>query len=134
MDRSGAAARALHRLGAAQVVLLGASEGARASIIAAANPATPATAVVSLSAERYIRGGTDVKVGAARLTRPILFIAAGHDPYAASATLTLYRACGSHDKKLVRVAGAAHVVDLLRGPTAVVVRSDILDFPRRHRR
>ncbi len=97
------------------LVLIGASKGVKASIIAAARSSTLVTAVVSLSAERYFRDGTDVKAGAAKLTRPILFVMASHDPYAADDTPTLYRACTSPDKKLLTVAGDAHGVDLLGG-------------------
>lgn len=75
-----AAARALRRLGVRRVELVGASEGAKSSIMAAAGGA-PADALVSLSAERHFRDGTDVLPAAARLTVPILFVAARNDPW-----------------------------------------------------
>jgi hypothetical protein len=126
-----AAARTLHRLGSTHVALIGASEGAKASIIAAARPGTAANSVVSLSAERYLRG-TDVKPWAAKLRRPILFLMAKQDPFTISDTLTLYRACGSPSKQLVTLAGDAHGVDLLAGATGAHVRENILAFLRRH--
>jgi pimeloyl-ACP methyl ester carboxylesterase len=126
-----AAARTLRRLGSARVILIGASEGAKASIIAAARPPTPAKAVVSLSAERYLRG-TDVKPWAAKLRRPILFITARSDPYSATDTRALYRACTSRERYLATVPGDAHGVDLLRGATGPAVRRDIFSFVRRH--
>jgi hypothetical protein len=87
---------------------------------------------VSLSAERYISGSIDVKPWAARLRRPILFVTATGDPFAETDTPTLYRACGSPQKQLLRVAGDAHGVDLLHGPTAPLVRARILAFLRSH--
>jgi hypothetical protein len=127
-----AAARTLHRFGGTQVVLVGASEGAKASIVAGARPMTPASAVVSISAERYL-GGIDVKSWAARLRRPVLFLMAKHDPLAAGDTRTLYRACASPSKKLVTFAGDAHGVDLLVGARGARVRGDILAFLSRYR-
>jgi pimeloyl-ACP methyl ester carboxylesterase len=126
-----AASRAPQRLGAARVALVGASEGAKASIVAAARPTTKASAVVSISAERYL-AGSDVRPFAAKLRRPILFLTAKRDPFAASDTPLLYRACGSPDKKLVTLAGEAHGVDLLAGVTAPRARRAILAFLRRH--
>jgi hypothetical protein len=128
-----AAAKTLHRFGAEHILLIGASEGAKASIIAAARPTTPVTAVVSLSAERYFRDGTDVKQWVTKLTRPILFVTAKNDPYAADDTTALYRACNSPDKNLVTVAGDAHGVGLLGRTTGALVRGDILAFLRKHR-
>ena len=124
------AARELHRLGVGRVVLVGASEGAKASIVAAVPTTTPTVGVVSLSAERYFRGGFDVKASAARLTRPILFVTAKNDLYAAGDTPILYKACRSPDKRLVTVAGSAHGVDLLSGASRQEVRGAILAFLR----
>jgi pimeloyl-ACP methyl ester carboxylesterase len=128
-----AAAETLHRLGVARVSLIGASEGAKASIVAAARDTTPVQAVASISAERYFRDGTDVKRWAARLARPILFVMAKNDPFAAADTPTLYRACSAPVKKLVTVAGDAHGIDLLSGANGDLVRRDILSFLRRQR-
>ncbi len=122
-----AAAVELRRLGARSVSLVGASEGAKASIIAAARPATPIAGVVSLSAERYL-GGTDVLPSARKLSRPALFVTARGDPYSQSDTPELYAACPAAQKRLLLVPGDAHGVDLLVGPTADQVRAAILSF------
>ena len=122
-----AAAVELRRLGARSVTLVGASEGAKASIIAAARPATPVDGVVSLSAERYL-GGTDVLPSARKLSRPALFVTARDDPYSQSDTPQLYAACPALQKRLVVVPGDAHGVDLLTGPTADPVHDAILAF------
>ena len=128
----GAAARELHRLGARRVALVGASEGAKASIVAAARTKTGVTAVVSLSAERYLLD-VDVKPWAARLRRPILFVAARDDVYAAADTPTLYRACSAPAKSLTMVAGSAHGVGLLDGTAGAGVRREIVRFLAKHR-
>jgi pimeloyl-ACP methyl ester carboxylesterase len=122
------AARSLRRLGVRRLFLVGASEGAKASIIAAAADQNRLAGVVSLSAERYFRDGTDVEPSSARLRLPILFLTARGDPYAAGDTPALYAACGSPHKRLLRVGGDAHGVDLLRGPTAHRAGSAILSF------
>jgi pimeloyl-ACP methyl ester carboxylesterase len=122
-----AAAAELQRLGARKITLAGASEGAKASIIAAARPATPAVGVISLSAERFL-GGTDVMPAARTLSRPALFVTAHDDPYSENDTPALYAACPAADKKLVVVPGQAHGVDLLSGATSDQVRGSILSF------
>jgi pimeloyl-ACP methyl ester carboxylesterase len=122
------AARTATRLGARGVFLVGASEGAKSSLIAAAAHPGGVTAVVSLSAERSFADGTDVRPWAARLRLPVLFLTARGDPFAAADTPLLYAACGSPHKQLIRVAGDAHGVDLLSGAAAREARGAILRF------
>jgi len=123
-----AAARAARRLGARRVLLVGASEGAKSSLVAAAAHPSGVAAVVSISAERSFADGTDVRPSAAKLRRPVLFLTSRGDPFAAADTPFLYAACGSPHKQLLRVAGDAHGVDLLSGATARKARRAILDF------
>lgn len=121
-----AAARTLGR-SADRVILVGASEGAKASLIAAA--AVSPAGVVSLSAERFL-GSTDVKRVVPRLSTPVLFVMAKDDSEAKYDTPELFRATPRPSRRLVVLGGAAHGVDLLVGPTARRVRTLILDFAR----
>ena len=105
-----AAAAALRGLGATKIALVGASEGAKASILGAGR--ARAAAVVSLSAERYL-GGIDVVPAARRLTAPVLYLYAKADPYSESDTPTLYRATKERAKTLVALSGSAHGTALL---------------------
>ena len=105
-----AAAARLRILGATRVALVGASEGAKASILAASH--ARARAVVSLSAERYL-GGIDVLPAARRLAVPVIYLYAKDDPYSQSATPELFRATKERAKTLVALAGSAHGTALL---------------------
>jgi len=131
-----AAARELRRRGATRIVLVGASEGAKAAILAEAARPTLAAAVVALSPERFLRD-TDVLPAARRLQVATLFATSTHDPYSAQDTPTLARAAVHAPARLVTVPGDAHGVDLVRGPPAATVAAAALDFlvpygPRRH--
>ena len=86
-----AAARWLRTGGATRVVLGGASEGAKAAIIASAHDPGLADAVVALSPEREL-GSTDVLPWARRLRVPALFAVSRRDPYSAADTPALARA------------------------------------------
>jgi pimeloyl-ACP methyl ester carboxylesterase len=124
-----AAARELRRLGSSQIVLAGASEGAKAAIVAAAAHPSLARALVALSPESSL-GGQPVAPSARRLTVPALFVVSEGDPFSARDTPALERAAGSAQKRLVVVPGDAHGVALLRGAPAATVGAAILDFVR----
>src|SRR6266571_2112715 len=101
------AAAKLRSLGAGTVQLVGASEGAKASLIAATTLQPPPAAVVSLSAERTLQG-TDVLPAAAKLRAPVLFVTARDDSFVGDATRQLYRAATrSASRRLEVVAGSA---------------------------
>lgn len=125
-DEVAAAARELRRLGTRRVVLAGASEGAKAAVMAGADPPAGAVAVVSLSAERYAQR-RDVLPYARRLKLPALFVTARDDGYAEDDTPLLERAAASAGKRLLVVPGEAHGVDLT--PRADV-RTAVLRFVR----
>ena len=131
-----AAAGELRRRGAARVVLVGASEGAKAAILAEAARPRLAVAVVAVSPERFLRG-TDVLPAARRLRVPTLFVVSAHDPYSAVDTPTLAHAAPRARARLVTVPGDAHGVDLVRDRSVATVGAAVLDFllpegPRRH--
>jgi pimeloyl-ACP methyl ester carboxylesterase len=123
----------LRQLGARTVLLLGASEGAKASLVAAAAIRPPVGGVVSLSAERTLRG-QDVRPSAAELRVASLFLAARDDPYgAADATPQLYQAAAkASSRRLVLLPGDLHGTGLLTGPNGAKVRSMIIDFLVQH--
>jgi hypothetical protein len=81
-DDLAAAAGQLRRLGARRVVLLGASQGAKASLVAASAIRPPVAGVVSLSAERTLQGA-DVPKAVARLRVPVLLVTRAKTPTAA---------------------------------------------------
>jgi dienelactone hydrolase len=121
-----AAARELRRLGVRHVVLAGASKGAKAAIMAGADPPPGVVGVVSVSAERYAQR-RDVLPYARRLKLPALFVGSKHDPYAEDDTPLLERAAPAADKRLLLVPGDAHGDDL--APRASI-RKAVLGFVR----
>jgi pimeloyl-ACP methyl ester carboxylesterase len=130
-DRDVAAAATLARsLGARRVLLVGASLGANAVVVAAASITPPVQGVVSLSAPGTFRLDA---VGAARkLTVPALFAAGEVDEggiYKTDAK-SMYDADSAADKQLVVVPGAKHGVALVAGPGRV--RTLLERFLRRH--
>src|SRR6266496_1649665 len=126
------AAARLRSLGASTVLLVGASEGAKASLVAASRLEPPAAGVVSLSAERTLQG-TDVLPAASRLRVPVLFISARGDELVGSATGQLYRAATrAPSRRLEVVPGTAHGTDLLGGQAGGRVQSMIVDFLSSH--
>ncbi|HEX9342117.1 MAG TPA: alpha/beta hydrolase, partial [Actinomycetota bacterium] len=111
---------------------IGASEGAKASLIAAPQIRPAVAGVVSLSAERTERG-VDVLPWAARLRSPVLFFTAKDDSFSAEPTPQLYRAATkAASRQLVTLPGSAHGTDLLASPTGPKVQTMILDFLRRY--
>lgn len=113
--------------GARTVTLIGASEGAKASIIAAER-ARP-DGVVSLSAEAEL-AGRPVAPSAVRLRAPTLFVTALEDPYGStSATRSYFRSAPSPAKRLVTVPGSEHGTALLGQAS---VRRAVLGFLAAH--
>lgn len=113
----------LRRLGSSRIGVVGASEGAKASIVIAGK--ARAAVVVSLSPERYLDGVGDIAPAARRLRAPILYVYGKDDPLAEVNTPQLYAATREADKRLVGLPGWAHGTALLRHPS---VRMLILGF------
>jgi dienelactone hydrolase len=101
----------LRKLGASRVALVGASEGAKASIVAATKGGV--AAVVSLSAERFLDGYGDIGSAARRLRAPVLYLYAKDDPLAEVNTPQLYRLTRERDRRLVGLPGMDHGTALL---------------------
>jgi alpha-beta hydrolase superfamily lysophospholipase len=119
----------LRGTGTRSIALVGASEGAKTSIVVAAGLSPPADAVVSLSAEEALLG-TDVAPYAATLRAATLFVTAQDDPFgAATASVAYYRTAPAADKQLLVRPGMAHGTELLSDP---VVHQALLDFLASH--
>jgi pimeloyl-ACP methyl ester carboxylesterase len=111
-----AAVKTARRLGAKHVIVVGASFGANAAVVAAANTRPPVGGVVSLSAPATFR--LDAVAAARHVQVPALYLAAQFDEggqYATDAR-TLYAATASGDKRVEIVPGSSHGVRLVAGP------------------
>lgn len=125
-----AAAKAARADGAAHVIVVGASLGANAAIVAAANIRPLVDGVVSLSAPATFR--LDAVTAAKHLQVPVLYVAAALDEggiYATDAR-TMYAATPVPDKSIAVVPGANHGVALVAGPGRV--RTLLERFLRAH--
>jgi pimeloyl-ACP methyl ester carboxylesterase len=110
-----AGAEELRRRGAERIILVGASMGGTAALVAAAK--IDAAGVASLSAPRQF-SGLDALASVRRLEIPALFLAGRQDvPYVEDAR-RFHRATKARDKALVVTNGVEHGTDLLRDPTA----------------
>lgn len=129
-----AAAATIRSAGARQVVLVGASKGAKASLLAAAALSPPVQGVVSLSAEESLQG-RDVVAATAGLRVPLLVVTATNDPYGSNLVAPrLIAAAKSLDKRLIAVPGGDHGEDLLTGAAAGTVAPAVTSFLSGHER
>lgn len=127
-----AAVQLARRLGAKHVVLVGASIGGNAAIVAAANTRPPVDGVVSLSGPATFR--LDAISGAKHLEVPVLYLAGTIDQggiYRQDAQ-TLYDATAAADKALEFVPSAEHGVQLVSHPGKA--RDLVESFIRLHSR
>jgi len=119
----------LRGTGAHSIALVGASEGAKTSIMVAARLSPQADAVVSLSAEEALLG-TEVAPYAAQLRTATLFVTVQDDPFrSTTATIAYYQSAPAATKQLLVRPGMAHGTELLDDP---VVRQAVLDFLASH--
>jgi hypothetical protein len=126
------AADKLRSLGARTIFLVGASEGAKASLVAGTTVRPPVAGVVSISPEQYLQG-TDMVPVAARLRVPVLYLSAREDLVVGSAPRDLYKATThAPSRRLVILPGTAHGTDLLAGAGGARAQDLILDFLRSH--
>jgi len=117
---------ALRATGHSQIILAGASEGAKASLIAATRLRPPPLGVLSLSAEADLQG-TPVAPAVHRLPCPALLITARGDQYgAADAARTFAGTAPRGRVQLDLVPGTDHGTALVAGPgsAAVLARID----------
>ena len=121
----------LRSSGATRIVLLGASEGAKASLVASARVAPKVQGVVSLSAESVLAPATVVADSVRRMRCPVLLITAEQDPYG-SAQAARHFLAEAHVgvKRLVAVPGADHGTALLSGRSGATTLPAIVAFLR----
>ena len=110
-DVTGAVA-ALRARGSRRVVLIGASMGANAVVVAAATAKPPVAAVVSLSAPQVFQG-VDAAEAARKLKVPVLYVAGASDGDFAKDARTLYAATRAPGRRLLIVRSGAHGVELM---------------------
>jgi len=127
-----AAVKTARSLGMKHVIVVGASIGANATVVAGADVRPPVDGIVSLSAPGTFR--LDAIAAAHKLAVPVLYAAAEIDEggnYARDAR-AMYDATPAADKRIVIVPGAAHGVRLVAGPGKV--RTLVESFIRTHGR
>lgn len=110
-----AGARELLRRGAKRIILVGASMGGTAALVAATNMDVAGVAAVSAPREF---SDLDALPAVRQLEIPALFLAGRRDGEFARDARRLYRATNSRVKALVLTAGAEHGTDLLQDPKA----------------
>jgi len=127
-----AVVRRLRSSGATRLVLMGASEGAKASLVAAAQIRPTVQGVVSLSAESVLLPAITVLDSVRHLRCPLLLVTADQDPFgSAPAARQFLAAAPSRPKHLVTVPGTDHGTALLTGHPAATTLPAITAFLRR---
>lgn len=122
----------LRRHGYRAVTAVGASQGAKASLIAAARTRPHLDALVSLSAEARLSAYPyiNLKHEARKLRLPTLFVTAANDPYGATmATRAYHRLAPARSNRLEVVHGNAHGIDLLKDQRT---EQSVVRFLRHH--
>lgn len=117
-----AAARFIRSRGASKVVLVGSSMGATGALVAATQVVPPVAAVVALSPPRTY-GRTDAVAAGARLTVPVLILAARDDAGFREDAQAVFDAIASTDKRLEVVTGSEHGTYLLDGAQGAPLRA-----------
>lgn len=121
------AAIQLHKDGADKVILMGASMGGTASLVAAQSSTLPIAAVASLSGPAQFQG-MDALSAVAHLQMPVLFLAGRQDVTFAQDAHTLYAACVSPKKQLHIYEGNDHGTQLLQFSVAQQVQAQLDSF------
>jgi dienelactone hydrolase len=124
-----AAAKLSRRLGAKKVVVVGASMGGTAVVVAAANARTVVNGVISVSAPATF-GRMNAEAAARRLQMPALYLVGAGDEGMVEHSRVLYEATSSADKRLEILDSPQHGVYLAAEPPA---RSLIEAFTSRMR-
>ncbi|HEX6500953.1 MAG TPA: hypothetical protein VF054_18270 [Micromonosporaceae bacterium] len=121
---------AVRQAGAQRIVLIGASKGAKASLIVGAHVTPPVQGVVSLSAEERI-GNKPVAPELRTMSCPVLLVTAESAYADADAAKTFLATVPSHDRQLVSVPGSDHGTALLSGAQSGTVTAAIDRFLKR---
>src|SRR5262249_17557950 len=122
----------LRRAGAGSVVLIGASMGGAAAMVAATEISPPVDGVVNLSGERPV-SGLDADTAVWRSAVPLLIIASDSDRYLnAHDARALYAESAASEKQLRLLPGSAHGTAILDGPEGASTRDRIIGFLLSH--
>jgi pimeloyl-ACP methyl ester carboxylesterase len=121
-DDVAAAAGLLRQRGVQKVMLLGASRGGTAVLVAATTIQPPVAGVISLSGPASI-SGMNASLAVPQLTVPVLFIVADLDRGFAADAQTLYNASPKALAKLVVLEGVGHGMQFPLGEAASSVRA-----------
>jgi pimeloyl-ACP methyl ester carboxylesterase len=131
-DELTAVARRVASARGARIVLAGASEGAKASLITAARLGPMIGGVVSLSAEAILSPGIQVADSVRRVRCPLLLVTADQDPYDSAPAARQFMALApSAAKRLVTVPGTDHGTALLSGRSGTTTIPAVTGFLRR---
>jgi alpha-beta hydrolase superfamily lysophospholipase len=128
-----AAVRAVRVLGARKVVVMGASLGGIAALVAAPSLKPAVDGIVSVSGPAAIAGTLNAMPAVARIRVPTLYVVAEEDqnpPYDFAADAQkLYDATGTDEKRLEILPGSLHGTFLVDGSSAVraLLRSFVRD-------
>jgi hypothetical protein len=131
-DELAAVVQRLRSSGATRIVLMGASKGAKVSLIAAAQIRPVVQGVVSLSAESVLLPAVTVLDSVRRLHCPLLLVTADQDAFgSARAARQFLAAAPGRAKHLVTVPGTDHGTALLTGRPAATTLPAITAFLHR---
>ena len=118
-----AAVKAVRKLGARKVVVVGASLGGIAALVAAPRLGSSIQGVVSVSGPAAIAGELDARPAVTKLTVPTLYLAAEEDAYPpydfAAEARELHESTATTEKKLELVPGRLHGTFLVAGSASV---------------
>jgi pimeloyl-ACP methyl ester carboxylesterase len=117
----------LRREGVTKVVLVGASMGGTATLVAASIITPPVSGVASLSGPKYY-SGMDAMAASKQLTVRIIYMAAQDDEDFPADARAMYAGSPSVQKQLVILPGADHGSDLLLGNAAAQARTALEQF------
>jgi esterase/lipase len=118
--------------GMVRVMLVGASMGGTASLVAAAQPSVPVVAIVALSAPQSFEGLTADRTVLGNVTAAKLFVAGNADPTgAANAAQAMYEE-SPPPKKVEIFTSSDHGTDLLTGNQSGRVQTLIIGYLEQH--
>ena len=130
-DELTAVARRVAAASGTRVMLMGASEGAKASLVTAARLGPVISGVVSLSAEAILSPGIQVADFVRQVRCPLLLVTAGQDPYdSAPAARQFLAVAPATAKRLLVVPGTDHGTALLSGQSGATTIPAVSGFLR----
>jgi esterase/lipase len=118
--------------GLLRVMLVGASMGGTASLLAAAQPGVPVVAIVALSAPQSFEGLTAERTVLANVTAAKLFVAGNSDPTGAATAAQAMYAESPPPKEVEIFTSSDHGTDLLTGNQSGRVQTLIVGYLERH--